>query len=131
MVEYDFVFTELVIPMNTKVEVKLVLWISPEEFYVQMKDEKDKFKEMMKQVQKFCKGRPVFRDVPPVGSAVVVARYQKHNTLYRARVIKYNEVLAKFKVELLDNGDKVARTQSCPAIHKAAKDGHPVFVTQH
>lgn len=105
-VGYDFAFAEQVIPMNTKIEVKLVLWISPEEFYVRMKDEEDKFEEMMKQVQKFYKGRPAVSDVPPVGSAVV-ARYQKHNTLYRARVIKYNEVLAKFKVELLDNGSKV------------------------
>lgn len=105
-VGYEFAFAEQVIPMNTKVEVKLVLWISPEEFYVRMKDEEDKFEEMMKQVQKFYKGRPAVGDVPPVGSAVV-ARYQKHNTLYRARVIKYNEVLAKFKVELLDNGNKV------------------------
>uniref|UniRef100_A0A1Q3F5P0 Putative maternal tudor protein n=1 Tax=Culex tarsalis TaxID=7177 RepID=A0A1Q3F5P0_CULTA len=105
-VEYGFALTEQVIPMNTKVEVKLVLWISPEEFYVRMKDEEVRFEEMMKQVQKFYKGRPAVGDVPPVGSAVV-ARYQKHNTLYRARVIKYNEVLAKFKVELLDNGSKV------------------------
>lgn len=105
-VAYDFALAEQVIPMNTKVEVKLVLWVSPEEFYVRMKDEEDKFEEMMKQVQKFYKGRPAVTDVPPVGS-VVVARYQKHNTLYRARVIKYNDVLAKFKVELLDNGSKV------------------------
>ncbi|XP_039443897.1 maternal protein tudor [Culex pipiens pallens] len=105
-VGYEFAFAEQVIPMNTKVEVKLVLWISPEEFYVRMKDEEDKFEEMMKQVQKFYKGRPAVGDVPPVGSAVV-ARYQKHNALYRARVIKYNEVLAKFKVELLDQGNKV------------------------
>lgn len=105
-VEYDFAFAEQVVPMNTKVEVKLVLWISPEEFYVRMKDEEVRFEEMMKQVQKFYKGRPAVSDVPPVGS-VVIARYQKHNTLYRARVIKYNEVLAKFKVDLLDNGSKV------------------------
>lgn len=105
-VEYDFAYAEQVIPMNTKVEVKMVLWISPEEFYVRMKDDEIKFEEMMKQVQKFYKGRPAVSDVPPLGSAIV-ARYQKHNTLYRARVIKYNEVLAKFKVELLDNGSKV------------------------
>lgn len=105
-VGYDFAFAEQVVPMNTKVEVKLVLWISPEEFYVRMKDEEDKFEEMMKQLQKFYKGRPAVSEVPPVGAAVV-ARYQKHNTLYRARVMKYNEVLAKFRVELLDSGNKV------------------------
>lgn len=105
-VSYDFKFNEQVIPMNTKLDVKLTLWVSPEEFYVRMKDEEVIFEDMMKQIQKFYKNKPAVNDLPPVGSAVV-ARYQKHNTFYRARVIKYNEVLCKFKVELIDSGSKV------------------------
>nr|XP_029720118.1 LOW QUALITY PROTEIN: maternal protein tudor [Aedes albopictus] len=110
-VPYDFALTEQVIPMNTKVDIKLSWWVSPEEFYVRMKDEETKFEDMMKQIQKFYRNKSTAGDVPPVGSTVI-ARYQKHNTFYRAKVIKYNESLGKFKVELVDCGIRAIVTGS-------------------
>ncbi|XP_021703870.1 maternal protein tudor [Aedes aegypti] len=110
-VPYDYALTEQVIPMNTKVDIKLSWWVSPEEFYVRMKDEEVKFEDMMKQIQKYYRNKPSTSDVPPVGSTVI-ARYQKHNTLYRAKVIKYNEMLGKFKVELVDCGIRAIVTGS-------------------
>ncbi|XP_058824597.1 maternal protein tudor [Topomyia yanbarensis] len=110
-VPYDFSLPEHVIPMNTKVAIKLTWWVSPEEFYVFLKDEEIKYDEMMKQIQKFYKTKTPVSDVPPVGSNVIV-RYQKHNTFYRAEVIKYNEALGKFKVELYDCGIKTIVTNA-------------------
>ncbi|XP_058453271.1 maternal protein tudor [Malaya genurostris] len=110
-VPYDFSLPEQVIPMNTKVSIKLTWWVSPEEFYVVFKDEETKFDEMMIQIQKFYKNKSPVNDVPPVGS-IVIARYQKHNTFYRAQVMKYNESLGKFKVELCDCGQKTIVTST-------------------
>lgn len=110
-VPYEFKFADQVIPMNTKVDIKLSWWVSPEEFYVRMKDEEAKFEEMMKQIQKFYRNKPTVTDVPPVASAVI-ARYNKHSTLYRAKVIKYNESLGKYKVELVDSGMRAIVTNS-------------------
>ncbi|XP_065094028.1 maternal protein tudor [Ochlerotatus camptorhynchus] len=110
-VAYDFAFTEQVIPMNTKVDIKLSWWTSPEEFYVRMKDEESKFEDMMKQIEKFYRNKPALSEVPPVGSTVI-ARYQKHNTFYRAKILKYNESLGKIKVELVDCGNRAVVTNS-------------------
>lgn len=108
-VPYDFAFAEQVIPMNTKVDIKLSWWISPEEFYVRMKDEESKFEDMMKQIQKFYRNKSPLNEVPPLG-ATVIARYLKHNTFYRAKILKHNEALGKFKVELVDCGNRAIVT---------------------
>ncbi|XP_053697749.1 maternal protein tudor [Sabethes cyaneus] len=108
-VPYEFVLPEQTVPMNTKMAIKLTWWVSPEEFYVVLKDNHGKYDDMMKQMQKFYKNKPPVDDVPPVGSNLVV-RYQKYNTFYRAHVLKYNEALGKFKVELFDCGNKTIVT---------------------
>ncbi|XP_055543913.1 maternal protein tudor [Wyeomyia smithii] len=108
-VPYTFELSEQIVPMNMKVAIKLTWWVSPEEFYVILKEDDNKYDEMMKQIQKFYKNKSPVDDVPPVGSTVVV-RYQKHNAFYRAQVLKHNEVLGKFKVELVDCGNKTIVT---------------------
>lgn len=104
-VHYEFKYPTQIVPMNTQVDIKLSWWVSPEEFYVRMKDEENKYEDMMKQIQKFYKNKHPIIEVAPVGAAVI-ARHQKHNTFYRANVLKYNESLNKFKVELTDCGNK-------------------------
>ncbi|XP_053677530.1 maternal protein tudor [Anopheles nili] len=119
---YRSTFPEQIVPLNTKQEVVLSWWYSPEQFYVRMRSDEDKYHDMMKQLQKFYRnkrnqqqhqqqlqlqqqGSP--KSTKPSTGSIVVVRHPKHNAFYRGRVLKYNESVQKYKVELIDGGNKL------------------------
>uniref|UniRef100_A0A182MGF7 Tudor domain-containing protein n=1 Tax=Anopheles culicifacies TaxID=139723 RepID=A0A182MGF7_9DIPT len=120
---YRSTFPEQVVTMNAKVEVVLSWWYSPEQFYVRMRSDEDKYHDMMKQLQKYYRNKSnqqlhqqqlqqqqqtSGKAAKPSTGSIVVVRHPKHNAFYRARVLKYNESVQKYKVELVDGGNKLA-----------------------
>uniref|UniRef100_A0A182IJU4 Tudor domain-containing protein n=1 Tax=Anopheles atroparvus TaxID=41427 RepID=A0A182IJU4_ANOAO len=120
-VPYRSSFPEQMVPMNVRLEVVLSWWFSPEQFFVRLRSNEDKYHEMMKQLQKFYRNKSNQQQhqqlqqqqatggKPPKPSAgsIVVVRHPKHNAFYRGRVVKYNEAVQKYKVELVDAGNKL------------------------
>ncbi|XP_052892284.1 maternal protein tudor [Anopheles moucheti] len=120
---YRSTFPEHAVTMNSKLEVVLSWWYSPEQFYVRLRSDEDKYHDMMKQLQKYYRNKSNQQlhqqqlqqqqqssgkaGKPSTGSIVVV-RHPKHNAFYRGRVLKYNESVQKYKVELVDGGNKLA-----------------------
>uniref|UniRef100_A0A182QBN1 Tudor domain-containing protein n=1 Tax=Anopheles farauti TaxID=69004 RepID=A0A182QBN1_9DIPT len=124
---YRSTFPEQVVPLNTKQDVVLSWWYSPEQFYVRMRSDEEKYHEMMKQLQKYYRNKSnqqlhqqqlqqqlqaSGKAAKPITGSIVVVRHPKHNAFYRARVLKYNESLQKYKVELVDGGNKLALSVS-------------------
>ncbi|XP_035907170.1 maternal protein tudor [Anopheles stephensi] len=122
-VPYRSTFPEQTVKLNTKQEVVLSWWYSPEQFYVRVRAEEDKYHDMMKQLQKYYRNKSNQQlhqhqlqqqqsdgktAKPPSTGSIVVVRHPKHNTFYRGRVLKYNESVQKYKVELVDSGNKLA-----------------------
>ncbi|XP_050078939.1 maternal protein tudor [Anopheles maculipalpis] len=120
---YRSSFPEQVVTLNTKQPAVLSWWYSPEQFYVRLRSEEDKYHDMMKQLQKYYrnKGNQQLHQQqlqqqqsdgrtakPPSTGSIVVVRHPKHNTFYRGRVLKYNDSVQKYKVELVDSGNKLA-----------------------
>ncbi|XP_058119702.1 maternal protein tudor [Anopheles ziemanni] len=121
-VPYRSSFPEQIVPMNTKLEVVLSWWFSPEQFFVRLRSDEDKYHEMMKQLQKFYRNKSNQQQhqqqqqaaiagggkaQKPSAGSIVVVRHPKHNAFYRGRVVKYNESVQKYKVELVDAGNKL------------------------
>lgn len=79
------------------------------EFYVRPKARESEIVEMMKSIQRFYRNKSSIYDNPSVDSYVIV-RNQQDQTLYRARVMAYNEERQKFKVCLVDLGKKAIVT---------------------
>uniref|UniRef100_A0A182XL50 Tudor domain-containing protein n=1 Tax=Anopheles quadriannulatus TaxID=34691 RepID=A0A182XL50_ANOQN len=123
-VPYRSTFPEQTVPLDTKQDVVLSWWYSPEQFYVRLRSEEDKYHEMMKQLQKYYRNKSnqqlhqqqlqqqqstgSGKAAKPSTGSIVVVRHPKHNAFYRGRVLKYNESAQKYKVELVDGGNKLA-----------------------
>uniref|UniRef100_A0A182MYZ0 Tudor domain-containing protein n=1 Tax=Anopheles dirus TaxID=7168 RepID=A0A182MYZ0_9DIPT len=120
---YRSTFPEQVVPLNAKQDVILSWWYSPEQFYVRLRSDEEKYHEMMKQLQKYYRNKSnqqvhqqqlqqqqqaSGKAAKPITGSIVVVRHPKHNAFYRARVLKYNESVQKYKVELVDGGNKLA-----------------------
>uniref|UniRef100_A0A182PCP1 Tudor domain-containing protein n=1 Tax=Anopheles epiroticus TaxID=199890 RepID=A0A182PCP1_9DIPT len=121
---YRSTFPQQTVTMNTKQEVVLSWWYSPEQFYVRLRSDEDKYHEMMKQLQKYYRNKSNQqlhqqqlqlqqqqsggKAAKPSTGSIVVVRHPKHNAFYRGRVLKYNESVQKYKVELVDGGNKLA-----------------------
>uniref|UniRef100_A0A182JSD4 Tudor domain-containing protein n=1 Tax=Anopheles christyi TaxID=43041 RepID=A0A182JSD4_9DIPT len=121
---YRSTFPEQVVEMGIKQDVVLSWWYSPEQFYVRLRSEEDKYHEMMKQLQKYYRNKSnqqlhqqqlqqqqqqsSGKAAKPSTGSIVVVRHPKHNAFYRGRVLKYNESAQKYKVELVDGGNKLA-----------------------
>uniref|UniRef100_A0A182SQP9 Tudor domain-containing protein n=1 Tax=Anopheles maculatus TaxID=74869 RepID=A0A182SQP9_9DIPT len=120
---YRSTFLEQTVTLHTRQEVVLSWWYSPEQFYVRLRSDEDKYHDMMKQLQKYYRNKSNQQlhqqqlqhqqsdgrtAKPPATGSIVVVRHPKHNTFYRARVLKYNESVQKYKVELVDSGNKLA-----------------------
>ncbi|XP_049283838.1 maternal protein tudor [Anopheles funestus] len=120
---YRSTFPEQAVTMSTKHEVVLSWWYSPEQFYVRLRSDEDKYHEMMKQLQKYYRNKSnqqvhqqqlqqqqqtSGKAAKPSTGSIVVVRHPKHNAYYRGRVLKYNESVQKYKVELVDGGNKLA-----------------------
>ncbi|XP_049531746.1 maternal protein tudor [Anopheles darlingi] len=119
---YNSALPEQIVPLNCKLEVILSWWHSPEQFYVRLRIDEERYQDLMKQLQKHYRNKSnqqqhhqklLQNQQPdprtsklPTGSLVVV-RHPKHNTYYRGRVLKYNESNQRYKVEVVDGGNKL------------------------
>ncbi|XP_052864348.1 maternal protein tudor [Anopheles cruzii] len=113
---------EQIVPMNTKLAVTLSWWYSPEQFSVRLRTDEDRYQELMKAMQTHYRNKTIqqqhhqlVQNAPstdpratklPTG-ALVVVRHPKHNAYYRGRVLKYSETVQRYKVELVDDGNKL------------------------
>lgn len=93
------------IPLGSRSQVIVVLWISPHEFYIHLKSHEAEFDEMMKQIQVFYQNRKSTNTRPTIGDTVIVHQANE-NVFKRARIIDYNASLDKYRVQSLDYGDK-------------------------
>ncbi|XP_050089451.1 maternal protein tudor [Anopheles aquasalis] len=118
---FNSMLPEQIVPLNTKLEVVLSWWYSPEQFYVRLRIDEERYQDLMKQLQKHYRNKSnqqhhqklMQNQQPdprtsklPTGSLVVV-RHPKHNAYYRARLLKYNESNQRYKVEVVDGGNKL------------------------
>uniref|UniRef100_A0A2M4A5R8 Putative ring finger protein 17 n=1 Tax=Anopheles triannulatus TaxID=58253 RepID=A0A2M4A5R8_9DIPT len=119
---YNSTLPEQIVPLQTKLEVVLSWWFSPEQFYVRLRIDEERYQDLMKQLQKHYRNKSNQQlhhqklmqnqqldprtSKLPTGSLVVV-RHPKHNAYYRARVLKYNESNQRYKVEVVDGGNKL------------------------
>lgn len=85
--------------------VTVLLWISPHEFYVQLKSCESDCDEMMNKIQLFYKDRKSTKNRPNIGDIVIV-RHRKDNSFKRAKILNFNSVLDKYRVQFIDFGTK-------------------------
>lgn len=104
-VGFDFILPDTLIPLGSSSRVTIVSWISPHEFYVQLKSYEFDYDDMMQKIQLFYGKRAPITKSPSIGSVVIV-RHQNDNVLKRARIINHNPSLAKYKVQFIDYGEK-------------------------
>lgn len=90
-----------VMPVGRVISINLVSWVSPDEFYVQLKDQQTSFSEFIKSVQ--VVPRTAIRQRVPAGT-LVLTTYATTGLQYRAEVGDYNETLHKYKVFFVDIG---------------------------
>lgn len=90
-----------VMPLGRVISINLVSWVSPAEFYVQLKDQQTSFSEFIKSVQ--VVPRTAIRQRVPAGT-LVLTTYATTGLQYRAEVGDYNETLHKYKVFFVDIG---------------------------
>lgn len=91
------------VPLNSRSQITIVLWISPHEFYVHLKSHELKFDEMMEQLQLFYNGRPFTKHQPKKGNVIVV-NDRNENVFKRALIVDYNAQLNKYRIKSLDYG---------------------------
>ncbi|XP_075166866.1 tudor domain containing protein [Haematobia irritans] len=85
-------------------DVIISWWISPHQFYTQLKSRSNDFERFMKEIQQFYSKLPLQQLQLRVGS-YVMARQRKDNIIYRARVVACNQMLRKYKVHFVDFGN--------------------------
>ncbi|XP_061396523.1 maternal protein tudor [Musca vetustissima] len=93
-------------PLDTpcREEVIISWWISPHQFYTQLKSRSAEFERFMKEIQQFYSKLPLQQLQLRVGS-YVMARQRKDNIIYRARILACNQMLRKYKVHFVDFGN--------------------------
>lgn len=84
----------------------MVIWNTPHEFYVQLKSYEADYEEMMEAIQRSYQTRSASAAKPPIGSIVVV-RHRDEDCFKRGRIVDYNQSLDKYRVELIDCGNKI------------------------
>lgn len=90
-------------------EVIISWWISPHQFYTQLKSRSAEFERFMKDIQQFYHKLPLQQLQLKVGS-YVMARQRKDNIIYRARIMACNQMLRKYKVHFVDFGNQYTVT---------------------
>ncbi|XP_065370364.1 maternal protein tudor isoform X2 [Calliphora vicina] len=90
-------------------EVIISWWISPHQFYTQLKSRSGEFERFMKDIQQFYHKLPLQQLQLKVGS-FVMARQRKDNIIYRARIMACNQMLRKYKVHFVDFGNQYTVT---------------------
>lgn len=106
MVPFETKLPDQLIPLNSMSRVIFTLWISPHEFYVQLKSFESDCDEMMKNIQLFYKDRESAKIRPNINDIAIV-RQKKDNLFKRAKILDYNSALDKYKVQLIDFGNKI------------------------
>ncbi|XP_073845267.1 tudor domain containing protein [Musca autumnalis] len=93
-------------PLETpcREEVIISWWISPHQFYTQLKSRSVEFERFMKEIHQFYSKLPLQQLQLRVGS-YVMARQRKDNIIYRARILACNQMLRKYKVLFVDFGN--------------------------
>lgn len=94
------------VPLNSTTKVNIVEWISPMEFYVQLKSMNSKCDDMMFRIQKFYRKRTPIQTKVPIGSLVLVRHKMDDNVIKRAKVVDYNAQREKYRVKFIDFGHK-------------------------
>lgn len=109
-VGFDAKLPETLIPIGSSTNVLMVTWVTPHEFYVQMKSYEKSFAEMSARIQEIYKKRLAVTAVPASGSVVVVM-HDAAKSFKRAKIVDYNPSLGKFKADLIDYGSRIICTQ--------------------
>lgn len=90
-----------VMPLGQAVAISVVNWISANEFYVHLKEQKRSFSEFIKSLQGIPKTLAAGR---VANGQVVLTIYSLTGLYYRAEIVDYNDQLRKYKVFFSDIG---------------------------
>lgn len=105
-VPFDTALPEPLIPINARSKITLVQWISPYEFYIHLKSYESDFDIMMKQIQIFYGKRSATKVQPKTDDTIII--YDSRERVYkRGQVIDYNTQLNKYRVHMIDYGNKI------------------------
>lgn len=98
-------------PLETPCREEIIIswWISPHQFFTQLKARSAEFESFMKDIQQFYQKLPLQQLQLKVGS-FVMARHRKDNVIYRARIMACNQMLRKYKVHFVDFGSQYTVT---------------------
>ncbi|KAL9913282.1 tudor domain containing protein isoform 1-T2 [Glossina fuscipes fuscipes] len=98
-------------PIDTpsREEITISWWVSPHQFFTQLRSRLPEFERLMADMQDFYHKKPLQSLQLKVGSHVM-ARHRKDNVIYRARILGCNQMLRKYKVLFVDYGNQYAVT---------------------
>ncbi|XP_055698419.1 maternal protein tudor isoform X2 [Phlebotomus papatasi] len=97
-------FRAIDVTFNADIDVILIYWMDPEEFYVQLKAHFTEYEAMMREIQDFYPGKRPIGGTRYENGWCVIARNSRDEMLYRAKVCDYNKKLNKYKVLFVDRG---------------------------
>lgn len=94
------------ITFESPTKVRVIEWISPMEFYVQLESMEADFHKMMSDIQKNQNENKTIREKVPINSLVLVYEHKDKNLIKRAKVIGYSEKCDSYRVQFIDFGTK-------------------------
>lgn len=108
---FDVTVKDALIPINSTASIDVVMWISPFEFYIQLKSHKDACDKMMEQIRQFYGSRQPTR-LKPSAEAVAIVYDPKEKQYKRAKILKCTDSQGKYKVQFIDFGNRIVCKQS-------------------